>query len=78
MSPTPPSSPRVTDASSATIQDDAIAQCTAEERANAAAADAQRIERERVAARDAALALLGPPSARTQYQDQVLKLNIAR
>jgi len=56
MSPTPPSSPRVTDASSATIQDAAIAQRTAEERANAAAADAQRIERERVAAWDVALA----------------------
>ena len=59
MPSTPPATPRAGDdlaASSATIQADAVAQRLAAEKANEAAAAAQRLERERQAARDAALA----------------------
>jgi len=59
MPSTPPATPRAGDdlaASSATIQEDAVAQRLAAEKANEAAAAAQRLERERQAARDAALA----------------------
>jgi len=56
MSPSPPNDGQDHTGSSDSVQDDEIAQRTAQEQANAAAVVAQQLERERAATRDAALA----------------------